>query len=156
TGFYIGAHGGGGWGSKQTNSPSYTFRGALIVPAPASISVSGWLAGAQIGALYQVGPWVYGAEGDVSWSNLAGSTVCPGTSTTAGVVTPVSATCNVKVNAVGTIAGRVGWALDRLLVYGKGGIAWANDHYNWESATVLLPALAGNETRWGWMVGAGV
>src|SRR5262249_16920266 len=95
-------------------------------------------------------------EGDVSWSNLAGSTVCVGTSTTAGVVTPVSGTCNVKVNAVGTIAGRVGWALDRLLVYGKGGIAWANDHYNWDSATALLPALAGNETRWGWMIGAGV
>jgi outer membrane immunogenic protein len=156
TGFYIGAHGGGGWGRKETTSVPYTFGGALIAPAPATIDVSGGLAGGQIGANYQVDSWVFGAEAQASWSNLTGSTTCVGTSTTAGVATPVSGSCNVKVDALGTIAGRVGWALDRLLVYGKGGLAWTNDHYNWNSATVLQPSLAANETRWGWMVGAGV
>ena len=53
-------------------------------------------------------------------------------------------------------AGRAGWAWDRLLVYGKGGVAWTNDKYNWESGTLLQPSLAANETRWGWMLGAGV
>jgi outer membrane immunogenic protein len=156
TGFYICAHGGGGWGRKETTTAPYLFGAALIAPAPATIDVSGWLAGGQIGANYQVGAWVFGAEAQASWANLAGSSVCTGTSTTAGVVTPVSGTCNVKVNALGTIAGRVGWAWDRLLVYGKGGVAWTNDKYNWESATVLQPSLAANETRWGWMVGAGI
>jgi outer membrane immunogenic protein len=42
------------------------------------------------------------------------------------------------------------------LVYGKGGVAWTNDHYNWNSATLLQPSLAANETRWGWMLGAGI
>jgi outer membrane immunogenic protein len=156
TGFYIGGHGGGGWASKQTNAPPYTFNGALITPAPASISASGGIAGAQIGATYQVGSWVYGAEADASWSNLTASPSCTATSTTGVVVTPVSATCNVKVSGLGTITGRVGWAMDRLMVYGKGGVAWANDNYAFTSATVLLPSFAANETRWGWTVGAGV
>jgi outer membrane immunogenic protein len=156
TGFYIGAHGGGGWGRKETSTAPYTFAAALIAPAPATINVSGGLVGGQIGANYQVNSWVFGAEAQASWSNLKGSTTCIGTSTTAGVATPVSATCNVKVDALGTITGRVGWALDRLLFYGKGGVAWTNDHYNWNSATVLQPTLAANETRWGWMLGAGI
>jgi outer membrane immunogenic protein len=156
SGFYIGAHGGGGWGRKETTAAPYAFGLALITPAPTTIDVSGWLAGAQIGANYQVGSWVFGAEAQASWSNLSGSAVCTGTSTTAGVATPVSGTCNVKVNALGTIAGRAGWAWDRLLVYGKGGVAWTNDKYNWESGTLLQPSLAANETRWGWMLGAGV
>src|SRR5437016_6058572 len=36
TGFYIGAHGGGGWGRKETTSVPYAFAGALIAPAPAT------------------------------------------------------------------------------------------------------------------------
>jgi outer membrane immunogenic protein len=80
-------------------------------------------------ANYQVGSWVFGAEAG-ELANLAGSSVCTGTSTVVGGVTPVSGTCNVKVNALGTIAGRVGWAWDRLLVYGKGSVAWTNDKYN--------------------------
>ncbi len=152
TGFYIGAHGGGGWGRKETTTAPYLFGTALIAPAPATIDVSGWLAGGQIGANYQVGSWVFGAEAQASWSNLAGSTGC--TAISAGVT--LNGTCNVKVDALGTIAGRVGWAWDRLLVYGKGGVAWTNDHYNWNSATLLQPNLASNETRWGWMVGAGI
>jgi outer membrane immunogenic protein len=163
TGFYIGAHGGGGWGSKQTNSAAFPFSPAppppplpLIALAPNSISPSGGLAGAQIGANYQVGSWVFGAEADASWSNLTAGPTCTATRTFLGAVTPLSATCNVKVSGLGTIAGKVGWAMDRLLVYSKFGVAWANDNYNFTSASVLLPSLAANETRWGWMVGAGV
>jgi outer membrane immunogenic protein len=154
TGFYIGGHGGGGWATKQTNTVPFTFAGALITPAPNSISASGGLAGAQIGANYQVGSWVFGAEADASWSNLTAAPTC--TSTTAGGAVTLSATCNVKVSGLGTIAGKVGWALDRLLVYSKFGIAWTNDNYAFTSATPAMPSFAANETRWGWMVGAGI
>jgi len=65
--------------------------------------------------------------------------------------------CSAKVVGVGTVAGRLGVALDRVLVYGKGGVAWANDQYNLTSPSIaLMPAFSGNETRFGWMVGAGV
>ena len=68
------------------------------------------------------------------------------------------ATCSAKVDAVGTLAARLGYAFDHLLLYGKVGAAFSNDHYHRQVGTVLGTAvgtldLAVNETRWGWMVG---
>jgi hypothetical protein len=70
---------------------------------------------------------------------------------TLGIVC-VPANCPGKVDALGTFAGRLGFALDRVLLYGKGGTAFANDKYEINSLT----ASRSNETRWGWMVGAGI
>ena len=41
--------------------------------------------------------------------------------------------CRAKVDALGTFAGRLGFALDRVLLYGKGGTAFANDKYELNS-----------------------
>jgi outer membrane immunogenic protein len=155
TGFYFGAHGGGGWGHKDETGTSYNFLSGTVTPAPFGVDVSGWLAGGQIGAQYQAGSWVFGAEADASGSNLTGSSACASTSVSAGPLP--AANCSVKVVGLGTIAGRMGVALDRVLVYGKGGAAWVNDKYDLTSPNLaLLPTFGGNETRWGWMVGAGV
>src|SRR5437660_6281355 len=76
TGFYIGAHGGGGWGSKDVSAPPFPFGGATITPASSTNNISGWLAGGQIGYNFQGGPgpfggrWVIGGEAQVSWANL--------------------------------------------------------------------------------------
>jgi outer membrane immunogenic protein len=161
TGFYFGAHAGGGWGHTDENgSPFRVAPDALIAPPPMGVDVSGWLAGGQIGANYQAGPWVFGAEADASGANLTGSTTCTSTSIVAGVVIsglPLPANCSVKVVGLGTIAARLGVALDRTLIYGKGGAAWANYKYDLTSQdVVLLPTFSGNETKWGWMVGAGI
>jgi outer membrane immunogenic protein len=161
TGFYFGAHGGGGWGHTDENgSPFSLGRPVIIRPAPVGVDISGWLAGGQLGANYQAGSWVFGAEADASGANLTGSTTCTSTPIVAGVVItalPLSANCSVKVVGLGTIAARLGFALDRMLVYGKGGAVWANNKYDLTSADILLlPTFNGNETRWGWMVGAGV
>ena len=42
---------------------------------------------------------------------------------------PLGATFNTDVDWISTLTGRVGLAFDRWLVYGKGGVAWANDSY---------------------------
>ena len=133
----------------------------VFAPTPVGVDVSGWLAGGQIGANYQAGSWVVGAEADVSGANLTGSTTCISTPIAAGVVLaglPLPANCSVKVVGLGTIAGRLGFALDRTLVYGKGGAAWANYKYDLtpdNEVADLLPTFSGNETKWGWMLGAG-
>jgi len=159
TGFYFGGHVGGAWGSKnETGNPYSFFNGLLtdtITPSPASVNVSGWLGGGQIGANYQIGSLVFGAEADASGANLNGSSACASTSFLNGALPP--ANCKVKVEGVGTIAARLGVAFDRFLVYGKGGAAWASDKYSLTSVTpTLLPTFNGSETRWGWMVGAGL
>ena len=165
TGFYFGVHGGGGWGHTDVNGSPYlvTSNGPVVfAPTPVGVDVSGWLAGGQIGANYQAGSWVVGAEADVSGANLTGSTTCISTPIVAGVVIaglPLPANCSVKVVGLGTIAGRLGFALDRTLVYGKGGAAWANYKYDLtpdNEVADLLPTFSGNETKWGWMLGAGV
>jgi outer membrane immunogenic protein len=60
--------------------------------------------------------------------------------------------------------GRVGYAFDRFLVYGKGGAAWANDRYDailFNQTAVIFGvappiAFSASEDRFGWTVGAGV
>ena len=120
--------------------------GVLVGPPGNSLDVSGGLAGGQIGANYQAGSWVFGVEADASWADLTGNTAC------ASGIVGVAANCRAKVDALGTFAGRLGFALDRVLFYGKGGIAFANDKYEINS----IAAYRANETRWGWMAGAGI
>jgi outer membrane immunogenic protein len=61
----------------------------------------GFLGGGQVGFNYQVRPWVFGVEAD--FSGASGD-----------------------LNWTSTLAARFGWAVDRWLVYGKVGGAWAN------------------------------
>ena len=60
---------------------------------------------------------VLGLEGDFSWTSLT-----KGTGTDA-----VGDTMTTSPRWTSTVTGRVGAAFDRLLVYGKGGVAFAED-----------------------------
>jgi opacity protein-like surface antigen len=114
TGFYVGVHGGWGWGTTEIQDPIFT-----PVFNPSVVKYNGPLAGAQIGANWQHGNLVLGAEVDGSWAFVRGNT------STNGVIT--SSTSNgfgYKSLATGT--GRVGYAMDRWLAYAKGGAAWAD------------------------------
>jgi len=169
TGVYIGAHIGGGRGFVDENGqplstaclvPSGTgcttpspFNG--IVPYPTSVGPAGWLTGGQIGANYQYESWLIGIEGQASWAPFSGSSTCSATNTT--TVTPITVNCTTKLDSLGTAAVRLGWAFDRLLVYGKGGAAWTNNSHQATFSTAQgLLLLSTNELRWGWMAGIGV
>jgi outer membrane immunogenic protein len=141
TGVYLGVNGGftfGGsdWTDSVTGASSNIF------------NTSGFVFGGTLGANYQAGSWVFGVELDASAADLNGSANC----TPAALVAAVG-NCSAKIDMVGTVAGRLGVAFDRLLVYGKAGGAWTNDTYNLTTAGLSFTA---NETRWGWVLGAGV
>ena len=158
TGFYFGGHVGGAWGHKTESGNPYPFVFDTITPAPASVNVNGWLGGGQIGGNYQIGSLVFGAEADVSGANLNGNSSCASTSLLNGALPP--ANCKVKVEGVGTIAARLGVAFDRVLVYGKGGAAWAGDKFTVTGAFTVPPSTGfgfeGLEARTGWTAGVGV
>jgi outer membrane immunogenic protein len=155
SGFYLGAHAGGGWGQKNQTGVPFQLGAVAIVPQSVGLDVRGALAGGQIGYNYQTGIWVLGAEAQASWANLEGDGACP--STASGAVPILSADCSATVNALGTFALRLGVALDRILLYGKGGGAWTNDKYATTPSNAVLPSIFNaNETRWGWMAGAGI
>jgi outer membrane immunogenic protein len=96
-----------------------------------------------VGFNYQFNWLVVGLEGDFSWTGLKGS----GTDSHGDSI-------NTKTEWTSTVTGRIGAAFDRLLVYGKGGVAFAHDH---SSMTDLSGSTANASlTRTGWTAGAGL
>jgi opacity protein-like surface antigen len=160
TGVYLGVHAGGGTGYKYESALDFPYGpGVHFVPLPATVHPRGWLAGGTLGANYQVDSFVIGIEGQASWTNMRGSADCPMLVSPPQLSTPSAgaANCTVKLDALGTIAARLGWAFDRLLIYGKGGAAWTND--GWQMLAVMTDKqllFSTNELRWGWMAGVGV
>ncbi len=136
TGFYAGVHGGYGWSNFSGNDP---------VAGPSTVRAKGWLAGAQIGYNYQINQFVIGAEGDYSWANVK--------NTQDGALGPGS-TASLKSDFFATAALRLGYAIDRTLIYGKAGGAWTRDKYD---ITDGIGGFAnGKFNRTGWLLGAGV
>ena len=138
TGCYIGGHVGFGWGDKTWRDPAFSnVEFAHTKP-------DGALGGGQIGCDYQTGQWVFGIEGQASWADLSAS---------AFDTLSVDTTATSKIDALGTITGRIGYTWDRSLLYVKGGAAWARDKYSGFDS--LGPVYSASETRWGWTVGGG-
>ncbi len=88
--------------------------------------------GGQVGCNYQFAPnWVIGVEGDGSAADIKGdvnesfSFVNPLT----GPQT-VTGTAHAQTDWIASVTGRLGWAWDRVLLYAKGGAAWAGDKYS--------------------------
>lgn len=174
TGVHIGLHGGGALGFKELTpvpfnifingnpnpcpTPSPTFPGCgVIAPSPSSIGVGGVILGGQAGGDYQIENWVLGIEGDASWTRASGSTPCTGVGSPAGAAVGAGS-CTAKLDNLGTVAVRAGYAFDRLLVYAKGGAAWTDDNYQVKFPTASSPlfVFSANELRWGWVAGVGV
>jgi outer membrane immunogenic protein len=85
--------------------------------------------------------FVVGVEADAAWSDINVS------QTIAGL-----GTAKEQINAFGSVTGRAGIAVDTVLLYGKGGYAWANNEF---SATALGVTLASSQFHSGWTVGGG-
>jgi outer membrane immunogenic protein len=61
------------------------------------------------------------------------------------------------MNWLATVTGRLGYAWDRVLLYAKGGVAFADEEHDFGFFVDLLPvASTGEKTRTGWTVGGGV
>jgi outer membrane immunogenic protein len=150
TGFYLGVNGGAGWGTSSS-SADIALAGLTTTLPIASQGTAGWLGGVTAGYNFQAGVVVFGIEGDFDWADIEGNTSCL-----------VVFNCNVKQDWVGDIAGRIGVApVSNLLMYVKGGVAWADTKYNFGNsftAGVATVSITGNasDTRTGGMLGMGV
>jgi outer membrane immunogenic protein len=127
TGPYIGISGGGGWGRSDFSAPL----------SSGGFNTSGALIGGTLGYNYQINQMVLGLEGDISWSNFRGSSICGGLG------------CDVRNNWLGTARARLGYAVDRFMPYVTGGAAFG-DIKN------TVAGLETTSTKAGWTVGGGV
>ena len=161
TGVYIGGHFGGGFQETTFDDPFVV----VVTPGPRTriLDFNNFIGGEQAGWNYQIGNLVVGNEVEFSWSNLNGSrttslSVIPG-----GFVNPNidTRTIKTKTDWFGTATARLGFAMDRMLFYTKGGAAWARFSNQLDDATVLSGApqpptsFTAKDTRVGWTIGAG-
>lgn len=104
TGFYVGAHVGGGFiEARDLSNPG------------GGIESDGIIGGGLVGYNIQAGELVVGLEADISIGDFDGGNLGGG-----GFISSVSP------DVMGTIRGRMGLALDRFLVYGTGGLLFAD------------------------------
>ena len=135
---YIGGNVGWGWGRETVSIPNLA--ATTGVPELAGVSLpsdtgdtKGVLGGGQVGCNYQFAPnWVIGIEGDGEAAGIKGdvtesvSFMDPRT----GTPNTVSGTAHAQTDWIASATGRLGWTWDRVMLYAKGGAAWAGDKYS--------------------------
>jgi outer membrane immunogenic protein len=146
TGIYVGGNLGGAWAHQNwTDTTGVNFSNGN--------SNGAFIGGGQVGANYQFNNFVIGVEGDFDWAANRNN----GSN---GVLVPLlGQTVQVISNDtwIATLAGRVGWAWDRVLFYGKGGGGWVGS--NGLTVTDLTTGgsiTSSNFSSSGWLVGGGV
>jgi outer membrane immunogenic protein len=141
TGFYIGVHGGYGAGSSVIADPNFQ-----IGFEPVTLKSNGPLVGAQVGADWQFGNFVIGAEVDASRSFVKGTRAPDPGFLFSGF--------SVDYRALATATARAGYAFGRLLAYAKGGVAWAD--IDLRSRIFTISPLSVEHHRTGLIGGAGL
>jgi outer membrane immunogenic protein len=147
SGLYLGGHCGGAWGSTKTTGDVNAFDES---PREVyNLGSGGWTCGGQLGFNMQMGGWFWGTEADFGYLGLKKSIVQHG---------PPRNFVEVKFGAYGVAAARAGVVLDRALIYGKAGVAFAkirNTGGDLDSGiTIDLTEL--DKTHIGWAAGTGI
>ncbi|MEH2501834.1 MULTISPECIES: outer membrane protein [unclassified Bradyrhizobium] len=143
TGFYIGANGGYG-----TSRNSWNLLPGVGTFGEGSHDADGGTIGGQIGYRWQAGTWVFGVEAQGNWADFQGSNL--------SLLDPTVRN-ESRVNAFGLFTGQVGYAVNNVLLYVKGGAAvTSNEYRRFDVPTGALLATTNDDTRWGGVVGAGL
>jgi outer membrane immunogenic protein len=144
TGFYLGGTLGGVVGHDSvTNDPASSNNAFLA--SPISTNSAGVIGGLEAGYNWQISQIVLGVEADVSWSSLKQSNTAVGSTDT----------FTSRLDMLSTIRGRLGWAFDRTLLYGTGGVAFADLKDQLADSGFLFTATPSSNLT-GWTAGGGI
>jgi high affinity Mn2+ porin len=142
TGFYVGGHLGYGRGHANDSF-------ADPVTAGSNKALGSLFGGLQLGYNHVLKSGILlGIESDLSFPNfLSADDVVRSRITPQGILSE-------KIDYVGRLRGRIGYAFDNWLIYGTGGVAWSQARF------IETSDLTGDEDkalrmRGGWVVGAG-
>jgi outer membrane immunogenic protein len=151
-GFYLGVHGGYGWGHDPFSKVVFfdPLAGSTFVNG---VNSAGWLAGGHAGYNWQFNRVVTGLELDLSGADVRGSSTAaiPGSTFTLGD----------RIKYLGTARARLGWLpTPGVLLYGTAGLAWERIEASstevdvgggfTTTSTTITPA-----DRFGWVAGLG-
>lgn len=195
TGCHVGVHIGYGFASTTAGGlfvdptvPS-TFgapTSVVLNGSPVSVPTDGAVGGGQVGCDLQLGSsFLVGLDADASGANISGNTTQTQSVGLIGPIIPAITNVNSngifseKTNFLTTATGRVGYVyLGRGVIYGKGGVAWTNNKYDFNGTvrtdscavfqfvppqcalsnpTVVTPFdFNASEMRRGWTAGVGI
>jgi high affinity Mn2+ porin len=146
SGLYVGGHVGyaRGRANPALQNPDVTGSGA---------SFGSLYGGVQLGYNYFLSSrFLLGVEADISFPNYLGANDVAWSGTTA------RDDVTEKIDYVGTLRGRFGYAFDNWLLYGTGGLAWSQGRFLQEPPGATDPNEANKvlSFRTGWTAGAGV
>ena len=134
SGLYIGAH----VGAMSADMGADTI-GLGPIPGGLNPDPSGILGGILGGYNYQMDSFVFGIEGDVSFANVNDTDAFPGV--------PIRG----EIDNTYSIRGRLGYAVDRTLLFVTAGAAWAD-----AEATFTTAAISDSNTHFGFQIGGGI
>ena len=141
-GIYFGLNGGYGFGDSKWSGLGST----------GSFNTDGGLVGVTLGANYQANQMVFGIEGDMDWADASGTAGAGCGASVIGIGTITS--CETKNDWLATVRGRLGYAWDRVLLYGTAGGAGGDIKATTSGGTASVGSV--DNTEFGWTAGAGV
>jgi outer membrane immunogenic protein len=163
TGFYAGFNAGYGFGgdgdirTKGQAAPNIANINGGARPGSVDLDRNGFVGGLQAGYNYQVEQWVFGVEADISAADLSDSSNVGTRALNTGAA--LNNKFESQINYLGTLRGRVGYAVDRTLFYGTAGLAYGRteqsvDMFGANGATQF----SGSQSQFstGYIVGAGI
>jgi outer membrane immunogenic protein len=158
SGFYVGGNAGYGFGSANVTSsvgPGGLNDDAIAAAQSPSLSPKGFTGGLQAGYNYQMGSWVFGIEADINYFGLKASDTTTAIYPLGGGAFTTSAT--VKTDWLFTLRPRIGYAFDRFMIYGTGGLAMTSVKYDEEFSSVFgeTESASGSKMKLGWTAGLG-
>lgn len=182
TGFYIGVNAGYGFSDSNRNTigtgavangAAFGTGATPVIPVAGAFpgfgnnDRDGFVGGGQIGYNYQFGNIVLGVEADIQYTDFGGRRNNNGTFGTAfadGVnIGAPGALGNVaffnqgsRSDYFGTVRGRLGYAFDRTLIYGTGGVAFRDSGSHDNTFFGLTNGFQSKQEDVGYAVGGGV
>jgi outer membrane immunogenic protein len=200
TGCYLGGHVGGAFSNYDftdgpfpflivpPSQPTYGNTTLVTVTLPATtIAAGSGVIGGQAGCNLELGSkWLIGVEADAAWTRITGhkSGTTSGTiigAGNAGTIVNEAGTLALRTDFIATATARLGYELgyyNQGLVYGKGGIAWTINKFDFagtltamscndisnptaptgcvQSTTNLFDFGSGRQNWFGWTIGAGI
>jgi outer membrane immunogenic protein len=157
TGVYVGGQIGYAWGAGNFNDSGFDPITGTFISGTLGGTPNGVVGGAHVGSQIQINQWVLGIEGSVDGTSLTNTAVA---------IFPVAfrgstLSAQTKADVQGSIRGKIGFAWDRLLIYGTGGVAFGGFNTDFALAAPnrhppIFATANRSTTRVGWTAGGGV
>ena len=148
TGAYVGLNAGAAFSEGEWDNADDPNAIPFNVLIDFTAENTGFIGGGQVGYNRQINHFVLGLEGDLDYLGIDGNN--------APVNFAYDAYIHTEQKWLGSVVGRLGYANDRLLIYGTAGVAFTSYEFttvNYNLSTFIVNHPSDNQT--GWTAGAG-